>query len=213
MLTLPITSTAKIQEWNTIQNTAHNNDFPQKLIHNQRNKLANAHRTQKEQPTKRLEAWFTFNFSNPIVHRVTYLFKHTNLNIKFKHTNTIRQQLQQKLDYIPNKLRGIYKLQYTSCNKANVCQSGRAITLRYKEHIGYIRNNISTSAYAQHTLNQCHHYGPADSTLQLLKPCAKGKLINWWKTFFIQKLHYQCMLINEQHPHELNTLFAVSWKS
>jgi hypothetical protein len=143
---------------------------------------------------------------------VANLFKHTNLNIAFKPANTSRQQLQQKLDYIRNKLSGIYKLQCASCNEAYVGQSDRAIGVRYTEHVRYIpvRNNTPISAYAQHILNQCHDYGPADSTLQLLKPCAKGKLINCWETFFIQKLHHQSMLINEQHPHEPNPLFAIS---
>jgi hypothetical protein len=68
MLTLPIINTAKIQEWNAIQNTAHNNDFPPTLIHDLPNKPTNAHRTQKEQPTIPPGAWVTFTVTNPIIH-------------------------------------------------------------------------------------------------------------------------------------------------
>jgi hypothetical protein len=197
------------QQWNTIQNIAHNNGFPPYLIHRLRNKLTNAHTTQKDQPT----IWVTFTFSNPIIHKVTNLFKHTNLNIAFKPTNTIRQQLQQNPEYIPNTLSGIYKLQCATCNNAYVGQSGRAIGVRCKEHIRYIGNNTLTSAYAQHILNHCHEFGPADNTLQLLKPCTKGTLMKCWETFFTQKLHQRSMLINEQHPHDTNHLYAISWKS
>jgi hypothetical protein len=72
-------------------------------------------------------------------------------------------------------LSGIYQLQCVSCNKMYVGQSDRAIGVRYKEHIRYIRSYNPTLAYAQHILNHCHVFGPANNTLQLLRPCTKGK--------------------------------------
>jgi len=63
-------------------------------------------------------------------------------------------------------------------NKAYIGQSGRSMTVRYKEHIRYIRTNNPTSAYAIHILNNRHEYGRADETLKLLKPCNKGKKKN-----------------------------------
>jgi hypothetical protein len=56
-----------------------------------------------------------------------------------------------------------------------VGQSGRPIITRHKEHIRYIRSNNTTSAYAAHILNNRHEYGTAENTLQLIKPCRKGK--------------------------------------
>jgi len=50
----------------------------------------------------------------------------------------------------------------------------RAITMRYKEHVRYVRTNNPTSAYALHILNNKHEYGNATETLKLLKPCHKA---------------------------------------
>jgi hypothetical protein len=63
----------------------------------------------------------------------------------------------------------------------NICtlyvgQSGRAISVRFKEHMRYIRSNNSTSAYAAHILDNRHEYGTKEDTLKLLKKCQKGKI-------------------------------------
>jgi hypothetical protein len=89
MLTLSITNTEKMKEWNTIQNIAHNNGFSPNLIHKLRYKLENAPRTREVQPTTRPRAWVNFTSSNPAVHKITNLFKNTGLNIAFGPSNTI----------------------------------------------------------------------------------------------------------------------------
>jgi hypothetical protein len=91
-----------------------------------------------------------------------------------------------------------------------VGQSGREIGTRYKEHIRYICNNNPASAYSQHILNHGHEFGPANNTLQLLKHCTKGKIMNCWENFFIQRLVHQAILIDEQNTQEPNPLFTVS---
>jgi response regulator of citrate/malate metabolism len=100
-----------------------------------------------------------------------------------------------------------------TCNKSYVGQSGRTIAVRYKEHIRYIRTNTLTSAYAIHTLNQCHDYGLLDDTLYLLKPCAKENLMNCWESFYTQQLHHLNLLIDEKQPQEPNPLYALSWEA
>jgi hypothetical protein len=88
-------------------------------------------------------------------------------------------------------------------------QSGRAIAVRYKEHIRYIRTNALASAYALHTLNQQHEYGCLNETLQLLKTCNKGNLMNLWEIFYIQQLSQMGKLVPEQQPQEPNSLYAL----
>jgi hypothetical protein len=70
-----------------------------------------------------------------------------------------------------------------------VGQSGRTISVRFKEHVRYIRSNNSTSAYATHILENRHEYGTKENTLQLLKACRKRTHMDCWETLFIQTLH------------------------
>jgi hypothetical protein len=48
-----------------------------------------------------------------------------------------------------------------------------------------------------------------DQTLQLLKICDKGNLMNLWETFYIQQLACMDKRIPEQQPQEPNSLFAL----
>jgi len=43
-------------------------------------------------------------------------------------------------------------------------QTSRHLTQRYREHIGYVRNNDPQSAYAQHILRNQHEYGTITGT-------------------------------------------------
>ena len=93
MITLPITEQAKQQEWNTILTIPKNNSFPSYIIHNLRNKLITKTQytfiIQKHQKKK----WITFTHHCPLIHKITSLFKHINLNIAFHATNTIYKPL------------------------------------------------------------------------------------------------------------------------
>jgi hypothetical protein len=75
MLTLPITNHAKLHEWSVICNIARNNGFPSQLIHNLRQKLTNKRKTQTRDTVNNNRNWVTFTFSNPLVHKITNLFK------------------------------------------------------------------------------------------------------------------------------------------
>jgi len=79
-----------------------------------------------------------------------------------------------------------------------VAQSGRAKSLRHKEHLQYIRNNNPISAYAMHILHNRHQFGPADETLKLLKPCNKGIKMNCWEALYMNMLYKQGLLISKQ---------------
>jgi len=105
---------------------------------------------------------------------------------------------------------GLLFLKCNSCNRAYVGQSDRAISLRHKEHIRYIRNNNPISAYAMHILHNRQQFGPADETLKLLKPCNKGTKTNCWEALY-RHMHYkQGILIPEQLVTGTNPLFDLA---
>jgi len=98
MIIMPITEQTVKQQWNNMLTMAHNNSFP-KHIYRLRNKLlAKKDGTTQTQATEQHDRkWVTFTYHNPSIHKVTNLFKRTNLKIAFRPTNTIYQHLSQKI--------------------------------------------------------------------------------------------------------------------
>ena len=105
---------------------------------------------------------------------------------------------------------GIYKMQCNTCNESYVGQTGRSLITRHRENIRYINIKNPLSAYAMHILNNRHEYGTPEHTLQLLHPCQKGKLMNYWEALYIQQLQQQQLLIEEQKPHDVNPLYSLA---
>jgi hypothetical protein len=124
------------------------NGYPTKMIHNLKTKLTNKKQNQKQQEEEKTgsrKKWVTFTHFSPLIRCITNLFNKTNLKIAFRATNTIqRQRIKKQTHKDPS---GIYKLKCNTCNDVHVGQSGRAINVRYKEHIRYIRTIIQN----QHT--------------------------------------------------------------
>jgi len=179
MITLPNLQASRNKEWATIITMAKNNGFPENIIQNPRIKLA-LKKQKHESTTKELnQKWVPFTYFGPAIRRITNLFKDSNIKIAFRTTNLIHKQLSKGPYNIQNPS-GIYKLKCNTCNKIYVGQSGRAIDIRYKEHIRYIRTNNLQSAYATHILQNRHKYGPRNDTLQLLKACTKGTCMKCW---------------------------------
>jgi hypothetical protein len=110
MLSLPITHHAKLHEWDVICSVARNNGFPSQITHNLRRKLTNKRKTQNVNTTTNNRTWVTFTFHNLLVHKVTNLFKNTNINIEFRSTSAIYHQLQYRPNHESSKLSGICKL-------------------------------------------------------------------------------------------------------
>ena len=92
MLSTPITEQARQQEWNTICTIARNNGFPLQTILNVRNKIIRTRKT-KYSHTYTKKKWITCTSHSPLIHKVTNLFKSTNLNVTFRKCNTIYNQL------------------------------------------------------------------------------------------------------------------------
>ena len=148
---MPLTEKSKQNEWKTIIAIVKNNDFPVNILTNLKTKITNREKQKRNQTQWQQEImtqknkWVTFTYHSPLIRRITNLFKQTNVKIGFRATNTIQQQLNSKKQK-HNDPCGIYKLKCNTCNKVYVGQSGRAIGIRFKEHIRYIRSNNSTSA-------------------------------------------------------------------
>jgi hypothetical protein len=104
----------------------------------------------------------------------------------------------------------IYQLKCNLCNRAYVGQSRRAISLRHKEHLRYIRHNNPISASAMHILHNRHQFGPADETLKLLKPCNKGTKMNCWEALYMNMHYKQGLVIPEQQITDTNLLFDLA---
>ena len=166
--------------------TAKNNGFPINMIEKLKEKLVHQRLKPKyKEPTK--HKWIPFTYFSPTVRKIRNLFKDTNIKIAFRSTNTTYKQLPKH----PNKAKnpsGIYKIVCKTCKMAYVGQSGRAISTRYKERIRYIRTNNPQSAYATHTLQNKHEFGPKEETLQLLKTCTKGSRMNCWEALLFRNI-------------------------
>ena len=123
------------QEWDKIIKMARNNGFAVHLIHRLRNRITekkdNITYTQRREYNNNI--WITFTYHSLAIHKVTNLFRRTNLKIAFRPTNTIYQQIVYR--YRDPNPSGIYQLKCNTCNNAYVGQSCRLITIRHKEHI------------------------------------------------------------------------------
>ena len=155
---------------------------------------------QQQETTTLRNKWVTFTYFSPLVRKISNLFRQTELEIAFRATNTIQQQLNAKQTH--DDPSGIYELKCKTCKKVYVGQSDRAIGVRFKEHMGYMRSNNSTSVYAAHILDNRYDYGTKEDTLKLLKKCQKGK--------HMQTFHQKKVLINEQQTGDKNPLFETA---
>jgi hypothetical protein len=140
------------------------------------------------------------------VHKVTDLFKNTNVKIVFKATNTIFQQLSWKPK--DNNPAGIYKINCNTRKRSYIGQTGHNIITRHKEYVPYIKNNNPLSAYTMHILHNRHEYGTPTSTLKLLNHCQKGTIMNIRESMYIQAYGQQDLLVPEQSSTDHNPLLV-----
>jgi len=146
--------------------------------------------------------------------KIKNIFKHTNVRVAYKCTNTISHLSKPTNKTIctssPYDRSGIYKLTCMTCNRSYVGQTSQSLRQRYKEHTRYIKNNNPLSAYALHILKNQHEYGPLEETMTLLKPLNNTSLLTPYEQFFIQALHKSGRLISEQNPSEPNPLLQMA---
>jgi len=138
--------------------------------------------------------------------------KHTDIKIAFKSTNTLQQLTKPKIHDTTqdHDKSGIYELTCSTCNRVYIGQTSRNLTLRYREHIRYIKNNDPQSAYALHILQNIHEYGSLKDTMSLLKPIHKTSKLIPYEQLLIQTFYQNGNLIPEQNCGEQNPLFLLA---
>jgi hypothetical protein len=100
------------------------------------------------------------------IRTVTKLFKHTKVQIAFKTGNTIGNLLKETRNINKFEKAGIYRLKCIDCQKVYIGQTGRSLTIRYKEHIRSIRYNREDSGHATHILNNIHRYAKIEDIME-----------------------------------------------
>ena len=211
MLSLPLTTERKKTEWQTILSIAKNNNLPSHLIEEMKKQIQN--KTPKDKTNKNKKKWVTFTYHSPAVRKITNLFRHTDIKIAFKTTNTIQHQTRQKShktipDY--NKS-GIYSLMCKTSNTAYIGQTSSNLALRYREHIRYIRNIDPQPAYTQYILQNLHEYGTLTDTMTLIKPIRHTTELIPFEQLFIQTYHHNGNLTDEQSAADTNPLFQLTF--
>ena len=211
MQSLPLDPSKKQKEYETLQSTARNNNFPQHILQNLNREVHNKinHTQNKNEDNKRI--WATFTYRSPQIRKVTNLFRNTKIGRALKPTATL-QQLVRPTTQNPNsdyEKRGIYKITCNTCHKSYVGQTSRTLRLRFQEHTSYIKNNDPRSSYALHILNCTHEYGSINDTMTLLKQVNKPSLLLPYEQMYIQSLHHSNDLITEHYPNEHNHMFEL----
>ena len=142
----PINTKEKTKEWTLIQLIAQNNNFPQNLLQ----KLNHQIQHKKKKPTRnkpmektKNKTRTTFAYCSPKIRNITNLFKHINVGISFKITNTLQQITKPKIDSSVQEQdeSRIYELTCNTCHMSYIRQTNHSLKQRYQKHIRYIKHN------------------------------------------------------------------------
>lgn len=107
--------------------------------------LTNTTQWNKTRPKNEIDNHITranFKYYASKIRKITNLFKHTNVKIAFKNTNTLQKLLKQKINNTKEYLKSwTYKLTCNTYHKAYIGQTSRSLKQRFQEHNGYMRHN------------------------------------------------------------------------
>jgi hypothetical protein len=146
--------------------------------------------TNQEQSTERNKnkTWTTFTYYSWKIRKIINLFRHTNVGISFKNTNTVQQPTKPKRDntILEQDKSRIYELTCNTCHMLYTGQTSCSLKQSYQEHIRYMKHNEPQSAYALHILNNKHEYGPIKDRMTLLKHVDKTTLLIPYEQLYIQ---------------------------
>ena len=79
------------KEQELIQIMTRKNKFPQKLVQKLNRQIQHKINHFHTEGTEKEKSWTTFTYNSPKIRKITNLFKHTNIGIAFKYTNTLQQ--------------------------------------------------------------------------------------------------------------------------
>jgi hypothetical protein len=138
MQSLLLTTKRQKTEWKTIKTIAKSNNFPDKVITQLKSQTQK--RWDNETNTNKNKKWAVFTYCSPRIRKITNLFKHTEVGIAFRSTNTIQQLTRPKpQNHIKEHNKsGIYALTCNTCKLVYIGQTSRHLKQRYQEHIRYI---------------------------------------------------------------------------
>jgi len=79
----------------------------------------------------------------PQIMKITNIFKHTNIGISLRNTNTFQQHTKPKTQHqaTENDESGDYKFTCNACHRSYVRQTNHTQRLRFHEHTKYIKTN------------------------------------------------------------------------
>jgi hypothetical protein len=182
---LPLTPKQKQTEWTLIQLITQNSSFPQKLVQNLNLQIQHKNNLDQTNGKNKNKNWTNFTYYSPRIRKITNLFKHTNIGISFKSTNTQEQLTKPKLasNTQEQDKSGIYKLTCNTCQTLCIGQISRS--LKHQEHVKIYKTHSEPQlAYALHILNNKQEYGPINNTMTLLKHINKTPLITIQTTIY-----------------------------
>ena len=157
-------------------------------------------RSSRTKNTENNTKWATFTFSSPHIRKITNLFRHTNVKISYKCSNTVAQLTKPTAsrNIPPHDKSWVCCLTCKTCNLSYVGQTNWNLKTCFQEHIIYIKTNSPQLAYTQHILHTQHEYGTLAESMTLLKPLQHESMLLPCEQFHIQSLHQAGKLIPEQ---------------
>jgi hypothetical protein len=164
----------------------------------------------KQEHCQRHKNLDNIQYYSQLVRKITKLFKHTDVGISFKSTNTIQHPTTPKTTnniHEHNKC-VIYKPTCNTCKLSHVGQTSQPQT-RYQEHIRYIKQKDHQPAYFLHIVKNNHEYGPINSTITLLKQITKTSLLIPYEHFYTQSHYYHNELILGQNTGGNNLMYQL----
>jgi len=198
---------------NTIRSIAQSNNFPERTITRLKAEIQKTHATRDIDRNKnKRRKWTVFTYHSPRIRKLTNLFKHTEIVIAFRSTNTIQQLKKPKPQHHTqehNKC-GVYNLTCNTFKLTYIGQTSGYLKQRYQEHIRHIRNNNPQSAYAQHILKHQQEYGPITDIMTLLKSEQKTSMLIHYEQLYIQTYHHNGHLIPEQSAGDIKPLIQLT---
>ena len=167
MLSLLLSTERRIAEWQKIRTITNNNSSPLHHIAKLRAQIQRKAQVNTASNENNKKNGPPFTYHSFKVRKITNLFKQTDIKIGFKSTNTLQQLTKPKNRNATqgHDKSGVHKLICKTRNKTYIGQTSRNLTLRYREHIRYIKKQQSpvrlcTAHPAEHkriSFPQKHH--------------------------------------------------------
>jgi hypothetical protein len=191
-------------EENLIHNILHNNGFP---IWRQKRKQKHSQNQNTQPPNSK--KWCTFTYIGKETSFITKIFKHANLQITYRTSNTLQKHLSYSNTQQDKFTKsGVYKLTCPDCDKAYIGQTGRNLYTRYDEHKRAYRYNTLRPKFAKHLIEHGHSFQDIESTMEVLHFHKKGTHLNTIDRFYIHKEAINNNHLNEEYVETTNQIFS-----